>query len=284
MIALELSFGAALVVWLALTAGPGHPLTRETALVTGLLALVLHVTRDRDGLWWLRGRYVARYGFVLWAYLATARLVPALGRPIFDAELLALDRRLFGETPSVRVDLAGHPVLTEVLSSAYLTYQPYLHICLLWALAEPRERAPRIARLVFTTLVLGYVGYLLVPAVGPFAFIPAHVAQPLVDGPIAAFNIALVQRGGAVFDVFPSLHTAVTLVLLAHDRAWVPRRFVVMAPIGALLIGSTVLLRFHYAIDLVAGIFLAAGVIVATGRKTLPSAASADSLALPPGS
>lgn len=262
MIALELSFGAALVVWLAATAGPIHALTRETALVTALLALVLHATREREGLWWLRARYVARYGFVLWAYLATARLVPALGRPLFDGALLALDRSVLGETPALRVDLAAHPVLAELLSSAYLTYQPYLHICLLWALVDPIGRSPRMAKLVFTTLVLGYVGYLLVPAQGPFATIPALASADLGHGFFTAMNVAMVKKGGAVYDVFPSLHTAVTLVLLSHDRVHARWRFFVMGPIAVVLIASTTLLGFHYAVDVVAGIALAA--LVAT--------------------
>lgn len=273
MIALELSFGGALLVWLALTAGPGHALTRETAFVTAGLALVLHATRGREGLWWLRASYVARYGFVLWAYLATARLVPALGRPIFDADLLALDRRLLGETPALRVDLTGHPLVTEVLSLSYLTYQPYLHVCLLWALVDPVGRAPRVAKLVFTTLILGYVGYLLVPARGPFVTIPALVSTPLEQTFFAAINLGMVKRGGAVYDVFPSLHTAVTLVLLMHDRVFAPRRFLVMAPVGLVLVASTTLLGFHYAVDVVAGIVLAAVVRSASGRE--PRAPSA---------
>lgn len=279
MIILELGFGAGLVLWLAFVAGPAHAMIREAAFVTAALAAWLHVTRAREGVGWQRSRYVARYGFVLWAYLATARLVPALQRPLADASLLAIDRALFGETPAVRFDLAHHPWAAELLSSAYLTYQPYLHVCLLWALVDPLERAPRLARLVFTTLIVGYVGYLLVPAVGPFASLPAFVEHPLAGGPIARLNLDIVKQGGAVYDVFPSLHTAVTLVLLWHDRAYAPRRFWVMLPVASALLASTVLLRFHYAIDVVAGAVLAVVVVaVATRRwgEVAPVASPAD--------
>jgi membrane-associated phospholipid phosphatase len=260
MIQLELGFGALLTLWLVVAAGVTHPLTQETAFVTGGLALVTAWAGGATKPNVKRLFYVARYGFVLWAYLATARLVPALQRVPRDADLLGLDRALFGETPALAFDSARHPLLTEVLTAGYLAYQPYLHLCLLWALLEPVDRAPRLARLVFSTLIFGYIGYLLVPAVGPFAAIPALASAPLEHGPLARLNLDIVKRGGAVFDVFPSLHTAVTLVLLAHDRERARWRFRVMLPIAAVLIPATMLLRFHYVVDVLAGVALAAGV------------------------
>ena len=160
--------------------------------------------------------------------------------------------------------------MTEVLSSAYLMYQPYLHVCLLWALVEPERRAPRVAKLVFTTLVLGYAGYLLVPARGPLFALPALMSPSPEQPFFAALNLSMVKKGGAVFDVFPSLHTAVTLVLLTHDRVFAPRRFWVMAPVGVVLIASTTLLGFHYAVDVVSGVLLAAIVTAAFARNFAP--------------
>ena len=266
MIALELGFGALLVGFLALLAGPLHPVTLEATGVTGLFALLLHLLPRGRGLGTERLHYVVRYGFLLWAFLGTARFVPALSRPLADATLLSVDRAIFGETPALRFDLARHPRLAELFSAAYLTYQPYLHGCFLWALLKPEERGERLARPVFTTLVLGYVGYLLVPAVGPFVALPSFVASPLVGGPLARLNLDIVNKGGAVFDVFPSLHTAVTLVLLRHDWKHARRRFYVLAPVAILLIPSTMLLRMHYAVDVMAGALLAAGVLALEGR------------------
>jgi hypothetical protein len=257
MIQLELAFGALVTLWLVVEAGVAHPLTVETAFVTAGLALVTSLCGESVKPNVKRLFYVARYGFVLWAYLATARLVPALHRAPRDATLLGLDRFLFGETPALAFDLSRHPLVVEGLTAAYLAYQPYLHLCLLWALLAPDTRAPRLARLVFSTLILGYVGYLLVPAVGPFAAIASLSVAPLDHGPLARLNLDIVKTGGAIYDVFPSLHTAVTLVLLAHDRCHAPWRFRVMAPIATVLIPATMLLRFHYAVDVLCGVALA---------------------------
>lgn len=268
MIALELAFGALLTLWLLIEAGVHNPITLEAAAMTGGLASVAFFTRDTVRQNVKRLFYVARYAFVLWAYLATGRLVPALQRPIRDDALLAIDRAIFGETPALALDLGHHPLLAEVLSAGYLAYQPYLHVCLLWALVDPDARAARMARLVFTTLIVGYLGYLLVPARGPLFAIGALASAPLVGGPLARLNLALATNGAAVFDVFPSLHTAVTLVLLAHDRRHAPQRFRVMAPVAVLLFPATMLLRFHYAIDVVVGAVVAAAVWLGARRES----------------
>ena len=74
-----------------------------------------------------------------------------------------------------------------------------------------------------------------------------------------------------MYDVFPSLHTAVTLVLLGHDRIHAPRRFLVMTPIGVLLIASTTALGLHYAVDVVAGIVLAMFVLTVFRHELSPA-------------
>ncbi|HEY7423430.1 MAG TPA: phosphatase PAP2 family protein, partial [Gemmataceae bacterium] len=75
-------------------------------------------------------------------------------------------------------------------------------------------------------------------------------------------------------DVFPSLHVLITLILLDHDRRFVPRRFRFMMLPAAGLMLATVYLRYHYVVDLAAGF----GLFLLLRRIGLPRVARADSL------
>lgn len=73
------------------------------------------------------------------------------------------------------------------------------------------------------------------------------------EGWVASLNSYAVSGGSAVDDVFPCLHVLITCVVLDFERRTVPQRFWVMLPVALFLFASTVYLRYHYAIDLVAG-------------------------------
>ena len=161
-----------------------------------------------------RLRILWLYGFTLAFYTAVEWIVPALGRSPWDAQLLAGDRALFGETPAAR--FAPSPGWTDLMSACYLSYHLYLHGALAWA-ALRVERAERLTRPLFLAFALGMAGYLLVPATGPAIAWPELFTAPLPGGAMSALNHAIISRGTSLYDVFPSLHVLMTLVLLDHD-------------------------------------------------------------------
>ncbi len=201
-----------------------------------------------------RLRLTAAYLFALVLYQSVRFVVPLTGVPLVDGALLALDTSIFGSPPAGW--FAPQAWLTELLSAAYLSYQAWLHLALLHALFRPVEEATRLADRVFTAMALGFTGYLLVPAVGPAKAFP-ELAAGFEGGFFTSANAWVVREGSAVFDVFPSLHVAIPALLLAHDARHFPRRFRLLLPVFALLVVSTLYLRYHYVVDLAAGAALA---------------------------
>ncbi len=63
-------------------------------------------------------------------------------------------------------------------------------------------------------------------------------------------------------DAFPSGHTAVVLLVLYYAWHYVRGLFWVFLPVVIALIFSTVYLRYHYVIDVLAGILLAVFCVV----------------------
>lgn len=264
------------LIALALWAGGVWEGAGRVAFAVALYLLTLGVCAGR-GVWWTRLRLGAAYGYTLWIYAAIRWITPALGLTLRDAQLEAIDVWALGSTPARALEAYASAPLTELMSACYMSYHVYLHGALIWALRDV-ERARGLYVQLFTAFALGIGGYLLVPAVGPVRAL--EFAGPLPGGPITRFQDAFIAGGTSIYDVFPSLHILLTLSLLLYDRAHHRARFWLMAPIAAGLAASTLYLRYHYAVDLVAGAALAVGVWLWMGGDPCRSPRRPPSLAL----
>jgi membrane-associated phospholipid phosphatase len=242
-----------LLVWLGVDAGLSHPATGMIAGVVLFQAVVILALRNAASPLLQKLRLASAYVVGLALFSAPRLVVPALGLPSRDGLLLGLDRALWGETPAVLLAPFARPWFTELMSACYLSYHLYFHGALAYALWQPLEKGRRLFEWMFTALPMGIAGYLLVPAMGPLKALTEHFGAPLTGGPITTLNDWVVQHGSAVYDVFPSLHVLMTCVLLEHDRREHPLRFQWMLPVAVGLVLSTVYLRYHYAMDLLAG-------------------------------
>jgi len=109
---------------------------------------------------------------------------------------------------------------------------------------------------LFTVHGLGFLGYTIWPAGGPYLHLPFE--RPLLGSWFTEWVTPLVIGGSNGVDVFPSLHFAVSFYLLGFDWLFNRRRFWwVLGPCVALWV-STIYLRYHYFVDLVAGMGLTA--------------------------
>jgi hypothetical protein len=217
------------------------------------LAALLVLART-DGLGREKVRLLVNFLFTFWFYGVTSRVTQALGTPARDGELLACDEWLFGTTPAVVLERFVTPWLTDLLSACYLSYLIYLLVVLVWGLAQSEGTIRRYSASIFAGAASGYLTYLLVPALGPALAFPQLFSVPLPGGVLTQINDSVVARGRADYDTFPSLHLLQTLLLLDNDRRDCPSRFWIMLGPALGLVVSTVYLRHHYAIDLLAGV------------------------------
>jgi len=111
---------------------------------------------------------------------------------------------------------------------------------------------------ILTAVAIGFVGYILVPAYGPYLALADHFTVPLCGGWIAQFNAEVVRVGSMRVDTFPSMHCALPAFILGFDFLHHRTRFWVGLIPCLLLWFSTVCLRYHYLVDVVAGFGLAA--------------------------
>ena len=194
------------------------------------------------------------------SYFELKSLLASLQVPVFDGHLLALDKTLFGQTPSLLMAPYSSHMMIEWFAFFYYSYFPLLLVMILPSLFHDGDRRTQELRLgALLVFVIGHIGYTIVPAYGPYATIAFD--HPLPGG--FWWNQVLVAvRAGALMDVFPSLHTAFPSFFVLH--AYSARRtraqrigYLVLTFFAANIVVSTMVLRWHYAIDVLAGLALA---------------------------
>jgi membrane-associated phospholipid phosphatase len=213
-------------------------------------------------------------GTLLLGYLMLRDVLLVVRSDALDAALLAIDQRLFGVTPAVWMERFATPVAVELFSFFYFSYFALIAlfmVAVVW-LEPPSRHTAVFAIGTLLVFAVGQLGYVLVPGYGPYAHLAAGFAGPLEGGFFWGLVQRTVQAGGAMKDIFPSLHTAVPtwLTLYAigrarHDARWRPAA-VVTAVFAANIVVSTMFLRWHYAVDVAAGLLLAAVVAAVAPR------------------
>ena len=177
-----------------------------------------------------------------------------------DELLIRIDLFLFGVHPTVRLERIASPLLTDLMILAYCSYYvlPLVFVGVLYGKGKKRE-FDEAAFSIVLTFYLSYIGYMLIPALGPrFALAPLH--NEGLKGLILADPImrALDFLEGVKRDAFPSGHSAVVLVVLAYAYRYEKGLYWLFLPIVLALLFSTVYMRYHYVVDVLAGMLLAA--------------------------
>jgi hypothetical protein len=195
-------------------------------------------------------------GLVL-CYSLMKPLVPVLHPQLYDADLRKADYHLWGKGPSAwEWGLMGHPHLTDFFSLLYMALFIWLVGLLVYHSYLRRALYQRFMLGLIILYMGGFLGYLMYPAIGPRFAYPEEWTW-LKGGPIFQGTEFLVSQLGARFDVFPSLHGAISAYLLfwqfSHDR----RALIWGVPLTLGIWLSTLYLGFHYFPDLVSGGLLA---------------------------
>jgi membrane-associated phospholipid phosphatase len=187
-------------------------------------------------------------------------IIPFIRQRYYDDALIGIDYTLFATHPTVWMERFNNALLTALLQVAYISY--YFMPIVLGTSLFLRNRRVEFETAVFTIILcfyLSYIGYMLFPAVGPRFTLNHLQTTDLQAGPMTQWiQQSLNSLEHNKTDAFPSGHTAVALVSLFF--AWKYREWVlfrVLVPAVSALIVSTVYLRYHYVIDVIAGVLLA---------------------------
>ena len=264
-----------LLLWVA---EPSPAVEGAMHQVYGCTALLIvgcfwgHTTEDAP----LRGVVyrVTVVGCILWDYLMLRNVLPIIRPDSVDATLSSIDIFVFGRNPALWFEQFNTHGVVEWFSFFYFSY---FTICAIYMVAviwilRPARQTSEFA--IGTAIVCcgGQLLYMAVPANGPTVFLADQYHGPVQGGFFWALVTAAVHAGSAMKDVFPSLHTAVPtwFSLFALRRGRRDWRWYIPATItsffAANIVISTMLLRWHYVIDVMAGLCLASFAAYASVR------------------
>ena len=205
------------------------------------------------------------FGTVVSSYFQLRVILPAVTSRALDASIYAFDMRVFSVEPSLAWDRFVTPQTTEWFAFFYFGYFFLLaiHVLPFMLLARSTDILARFALGVSMVFCVGHMTYMLVPGYGPYAFLGHAFHHELTGGTYWGLVQEAVASAGAQKDIFPSLHTAVptffALFAFRYRKVQWPFRYTwpVMAFCASQIIGATMFLRWHYLIDIFAGITLA---------------------------
>ena len=208
---------------------------------------------------------VAIVGVLLANYLTLRNFLQLVRPDAMDEALVRFDLRVFGVEPALWLERFNQRPIVEWFSFSYFSYfaigASYM-VAVLW-LGPAGRRTAEFAIGTATVFCVGQLGYTLVPGYGPIRYLESSFHGPVNGGFWWGMVWSTVQSAGAMKDIFPSLHTAVPLwfTLYALHQAKTDRRWRWPARVtgffSANIIVSTMLLRWHYGIDVAVGMMLA---------------------------
>jgi membrane-associated phospholipid phosphatase len=203
---------------------------------------------------------------LVWIYENLHDLTYLIRPTTLDGPLAQIDEWIFGVQPTLWLQRWTHPLLTDYLDLAYMTY--FFSAPMLGGWLYFRGRVPQFKEISLGVLIafyIGFLGYITVPAVGPQYILADQYTVPLT-GMVLHWRVHRVVHKLQTFprDCFPSMHTGISTVVLYfawRNRDDLPLRWLTLALITILTVSlwfSTVYLRYHWFIDVVAGWIVAA--------------------------
>jgi hypothetical protein len=201
------------------------------------------------------------YGLIMIASCALVTGIQYTPFPSIDPALARWDERLGYDTVAVLHWVAAHPALRFCLNRVYESTDLLLILAPLIAVWKGDRRVMRVyLHAVVYTFLAGCLFYYFFPSSGPASVYSSPDFRPIQRATFMKF-VQVHNRlpvttylGGMI--AFPSFHVAWSVLLTGVTRPH-RRLFLAAAAWNALVIVSTVLLGWHYAVDVPSGIALA---------------------------
>ena len=178
-----------------------------------------------------------------------------------DNKLIVLDDYILGFQPAIYLEKFISPGLTDFMYFSYSSFLFYILLFTMYLYVRKNYHAFRETLVsVILTFYIGYIGYVFFPAVGP-KFTMAHLFETSLSGSFITDRLSFLMdyeiSEYTRRDCFPSLHNGVIFLILLFAFKHQKTYAFIFLPFAIALFISTLYLRYHYFIDMIAGFILA---------------------------
>ncbi len=190
---------------------------------------------------------------VYW-YRETASLNTFIFDP-FDPYLYSIDQTIFGFQPSVEFSArCNSPFCSEIMYYGYFSYYCINMLAILLYFFKNKASVYRTVFIIIFSFVLYYLIFIIFPSVGPQFYLPSEL-RSVPDGVLFQNEIHyLIASGEVATGAFPSSHVGITIVFMILIYNVSKKTFWFVLPLSLVLMASTVYIKAHYFIDIIAGI------------------------------
>jgi hypothetical protein len=200
--------------------------------------------------------FVGTRGVMPLLYLLVGYWLPALlvrdPNLRFERRLIDVDQRLFGLDGLVRFEQRAPRVLIEGLELSYLlcyAVVPAGYACLVYA----GHGAGDIDRFWFVVLLASFACYGLLPWLATRAPRAVERREGAARSSIRKLNLMVLDRASVQWNTFPSGHTAASLATALAVGSDLPLAGMLFGLVAAGIAAGSVVGRYHYAADALAG-------------------------------
>ncbi len=186
-------------------------------------------------------------------------ILPYFNTNRYDELMASIDFKLVGLNPTVWIERFINPLFTELMYICYFLYFPMPLILL--GLMYKNGGLKKIEESIIIYLVCyygSYISYFILPVHGPRFFL-AEVQTVKLEGiyftNLITGVIDLVEKNK--LDCFPSLHASILLVTLFLSYSHNKKLYYIYLPFAFGILISLIYCRYHYLIDILAGIIWA---------------------------
>jgi membrane-associated phospholipid phosphatase len=190
-------------------------------------------------------------------YLLVGYWLPALlvrtPDVVFEQRLLSLDRILFGVDGLAHFERRAPKPLIEYLEMSYLLCYAVVPTGYVLLMMFIRDEAA-VDRFWSTVLIASFVCYGLLPWLPTRAPRALEGGRELTRSSIRRLNLAVLDRASVQWNTFPSGHTAASFATAFAVGAYMPTVGVVLGIVALSIAAGSVVGRYHYAGDAIAGV------------------------------
>lgn len=190
-------------------------------------------------------------------FSALAWLLPHVHPEPFEYRWYALDLALFGDDAS---HLLAEWVPSAAILPLQLAYSSFYLLPIVAALLVAHERSgaayDRSVVILVGGFLISYLGYLVVPTLAP-KVVFAELGIPGTEGLAGVLRASIDAAEANPWDCFPSGHTWLSITSGMVVARWARSWFWGFLPVVVAVVASTVILRYHWPIDVAVGALLA---------------------------
>ena len=199
--------------------------------------------------------------YLVMAYWLPAQLVETTN-PGVEARLLRFDHDMFGSHAPAAVAGRAPRLLVEYLELAYLLCYPVVPVGFAWlVLAGFRAEADQY----WTAVLLAAL-----PCYGLLPWLPTRppraieTTETAARSAVRALNVKILDRASVQLNTFPSGHAAASIAIALAVGSHVPLAGAVLGIVAVSIAAGSVIGRYHYAADAIAGAGLAIAAFAAS--------------------